>query len=164
MGIPSEAARVNILKVQTPLPETCRQSAWLALRLLQRSLGSCTPTLHFCHGTAFLLGTAESVLGQAIMSDHMILIQVLARRLRLAGDFDFKLIAQRTPGFVGADLQALTKEAAAIAIKRIFAQLGALPHPGAAVEDLLEAGAVSTCRSCACIAACPCLPVILALK
>ena len=68
--------------------------------------------------------------------------QVLARRLRLAGDFDFQLIAQRTPGFVGADLQALTKEAAAVAIKRIFSRLGALPPPGAAVEDLMDAGAV----------------------
>ena len=68
---------------------------------------------------------------------------MLARRLRLAGDFDFKLIAQRTPGFVGADLQALTKEAAAIAIKRIFAQLGAPPQSEPAAEDMMEAGAVS---------------------
>jgi len=68
--------------------------------------------------------------------------QVLARRLRLAGDFDFKLIAQRTPGFVGADLQALTKEAAAVAIKRIFSQLGAVPPPVAAVGDLMDAEAV----------------------
>ena len=71
-----------------------------------------------------------------------LLPQVLARRLRLAGDFDFKLIAQRTPGFVGADLQALTKEAAAVAIKRIFSQLGALPPPAAAVGDLMDAGTV----------------------
>ena len=48
---------------------------------------------------------------------------MLARRLRLEGDFDFKLVAQRTPGFVGADLEALTKEAAAIAVTRIFREL-----------------------------------------
>jgi ribosome biogenesis ATPase len=32
-------------------------------------------------------------------------------------------VARRTPGFVGADLAALTKEAAAIAVKRILSQL-----------------------------------------
>lgn len=47
----------------------------------------------------------------------------MARRLRLEGDFDFKVVAQRTPGFVGADLEALTKEAAAIAVTRIFREL-----------------------------------------
>ena len=49
----------------------------------------------------------------------------MARRLRLAGAFDFKAVAKRTPGFVGADLQALMKEAAALAVKRVFAQLEA---------------------------------------
>ncbi len=73
---------------------------------------------------------------------------MLARRLRLAGDFDFKLIAQRTPGFVGADLQALTKEAAAVAIKRIFSQLGAVPPPTAAVEDLMDAQAEAQQARC----------------
>lgn len=46
--------------------------------------------------------------------------QVIAQKLRLDGDFDFVSIAARTPGFVGADLQALTKEAAALAVSRIF--------------------------------------------
>lgn len=41
----------------------------------------------------------------------------------LSGGFDFGLIAARTPGFAGADLQALTKEAAAAAISRIFGSL-----------------------------------------
>lgn len=48
---------------------------------------------------------------------------MLSRRLRLSGDFDFYAIAKLTPGFVGADLAALTKEAAAIAVTRIFQQL-----------------------------------------
>ncbi len=33
------------------------------------------------------------------------ILRVLARRLRLSGDFDFAAVAKRTPGFVGADLQ-----------------------------------------------------------
>ena len=51
--------------------------------------------------------------------------QVLSRRLRLTGDFNFHSIAKLTPGFVGADLAALLKEAAAIAVTRIFEQLDA---------------------------------------
>lgn len=38
--------------------------------------------------------------------------------MKLAGDFDFMEIAVNTPGFVGADLSALTKEAAVLAINR----------------------------------------------
>ena len=34
--------------------------------------------------------------------------------------FDYKLLARKTPGFVGADVRSLTKEAAVIAINRIF--------------------------------------------
>lgn len=49
--------------------------------------------------------------------------QVLTRRLRLAGEVDFAAVAARTPGFVGADLAALSKEAAALAVRRIFAHL-----------------------------------------
>lgn len=58
-----------------------------------------------------------------MLSNHC--SQVLARRLRLEGDFDFAQVAARTPGFVGADLTALVKEAAAIAVTRIFSQLQA---------------------------------------
>ncbi len=50
-------------------------------------------------------------------------VQVLTRPLRLAGEVDFAAVAARTPGFVGADLAALAKEAAALAVRRIFAQL-----------------------------------------
>ena len=49
-------------------------------------------------------------------------VQVLCKKLRLEGELDFKAVAARTPGFVGADLRALTKEAAASAIQRIFQQ------------------------------------------
>jgi ribosome biogenesis ATPase len=48
------------------------------------------------------------------------ILQVLSTALKLSGDFDFQSIAHMTPGFVGADLKALTKEAAVLAINRIF--------------------------------------------
>jgi ribosome biogenesis ATPase len=41
----------------------------------------------------------------------------------LSGDFDFYALAKATPGYVGADLSALTGAAGVIAVKRIFRQL-----------------------------------------
>jgi ribosome biogenesis ATPase len=43
--------------------------------------------------------------------------------LRLDGDFDFTAFGKATPGYVGADLSALTSAAGIIAVKRIFKQL-----------------------------------------
>jgi ribosome biogenesis ATPase len=48
---------------------------------------------------------------------------VLCKNLRLSGDFDFKKISKMTPGFVGADLQALTSAAGVIAMKRLIEEL-----------------------------------------
>ncbi|CAG9462022.1 unnamed protein product [Pedinophyceae sp. YPF-701] len=53
------------------------------------------------------------------------ILQVLARGLRISGQLDFRQIAKRTPGFVGADLTALIKEAAAIAVRSVFQHLEA---------------------------------------
>jgi ribosome biogenesis ATPase len=57
----------------------------------------------------------------------------LSAKLRLEGDFDFTAFAKLTPGYVGADLSALTGAAGIIAVKRIFKQLseGTLILPGA---------------------------------
>ncbi|PWZ03290.1 AAA-domain-containing protein [Testicularia cyperi] len=51
------------------------------------------------------------------------ILRVLAQKLRLAGDFDFRALAKATPGYVGADLTALTSAAGIIAVKRIFQHL-----------------------------------------
>jgi len=50
-------------------------------------------------------------------------LKVLCAKLRLEGDFDFTALAKATPGYVGADLAALTGAAGIIAVKRIFRQL-----------------------------------------
>lgn len=55
------------------------------------------------------------------------ILRVLSQKLRLAGDFDFRSLAKQTPGFVGADLGALTGAAGVIAVKRIFQEIGSLP-------------------------------------
>jgi ribosome biogenesis ATPase len=51
--------------------------------------------------------------------------------LRLDGAFDFNALAKATPGYVGADLSALTGAAGIIAVKRIFKSLseGAIVIP-----------------------------------
>lgn len=51
------------------------------------------------------------------------ILKKMANKLRLSGDFSFSEVARRTPGFVGADLAALIKEAAALAVKRIFTHI-----------------------------------------
>lgn len=60
--------------------------------------------------------------------------QVQTRSMRLSGEIDFAGVSKATPGFVGADLAALVKESAALAVKRCFQALP-LPPVGAAGPD-----------------------------
>jgi ribosome biogenesis ATPase len=60
-------------------------------------------------------------------------------KLRLSGDFDYTFLAKSTPGYVGADLSALTGAAGVIAVKRIFEQMGV----DAPVASAGTAGALS---------------------
>ncbi len=46
------------------------------------------------------------------------ILEVVCRDLRLAPHFNFPDLAHQTPGYVGADLVALTREAAVIALNR----------------------------------------------
>ena len=75
------------------------------------------------------------------------ILSVQARKLRLAGGLDLLEIARKTPGYVGADLQALSKEAAALAVARIFKQLASTPatasSTGVPAYERLGGGALS---------------------
>ncbi|KAJ2654239.1 Ribosome biogenesis ATPase rix7 [Coemansia sp. RSA 1200] len=51
------------------------------------------------------------------------ILEVLCSKLLLSGDFNIKELAKLTPGYVGADLTALTTAAGMIAVKRIFNSL-----------------------------------------
>ncbi|XP_076314106.1 nuclear valosin-containing protein-like smid isoform X2 [Tachypleus tridentatus] len=51
------------------------------------------------------------------------ILKVLCRNLKLHSSVDFNLLAKMTPGCVGADLMALTREAAICAINRVFSAL-----------------------------------------
>ncbi|KAA8895903.1 P-loop containing nucleoside triphosphate hydrolase protein [Sphaerosporella brunnea] len=70
------------------------------------------------------------------------IIRVLCQKLRLSGDFDFRMLAKKTPGFVGADLSALTAEAGRAAINRIFQTLKTSPviteRPPPPAEDVID--------------------------
>src|SRR5665811_1944 len=46
------------------------------------------------------------------------ILEVICRNLRLAPGFDLKILAKLTPGYVGADLQALVREAAVQAVNK----------------------------------------------
>jgi ribosome biogenesis ATPase len=51
------------------------------------------------------------------------ILKILCSNLRLSGDFDLRFLAKSTPGYVGADLVALTAAAGIRAVKRIFSEL-----------------------------------------
>ena len=55
------------------------------------------------------------------------ILQVMCREMKLETGIDWKAIAKAAVGYVGADLMALTREAAVIAINRIFRTV--LPTP-----------------------------------
>ena len=68
------------------------------------------------------------------------ILEVMTRKMRLEGSFDFLSVAKKTPGFVGADIAALAKEAAVISINRIFKGHSLLK--GTAQEGVVDAPAV----------------------
>lgn len=53
------------------------------------------------------------------------ILEKMTEGMRLSPGADIKLMARLTPGYVGADLSSLTKEAALAAISRVFVSLGA---------------------------------------
>ncbi|XP_060772841.1 nuclear valosin-containing protein-like isoform X2 [Neoarius graeffei] len=50
------------------------------------------------------------------------ILNTLCRKLKLPTDFDFAQLARLTPGYVGADLMALCREAAMTAVNRVLLQ------------------------------------------
>ncbi|XP_068646676.1 cell division control protein 48 homolog C [Aristolochia californica] len=62
----------------------------------------------------------EIVLGVPDENARMEILSVITRKLRLEGAFDLRKIARLTPGFVGADLVALAKNAGYLCMERIF--------------------------------------------
>jgi ribosome biogenesis ATPase len=62
----------------------------------------------------------EILLGVPDEDARLGIIKTMTKGMKLSGDFDYKVLARKTPGYVGADVRSLTKEAAVLAINRIF--------------------------------------------
>ncbi|EEH46161.2 uncharacterized protein PADG_02311 [Paracoccidioides brasiliensis Pb18] len=63
------------------------------------------------------------------------ILRVLTKDMNLADDLDFKLLAKRTPGFVGADLNDLVSTAGSAAIKRYIELLKSHTGDEMEIED-----------------------------
>lgn len=70
------------------------------------------------------------------------ILQTMCSKLKVDGSFDFKKLAKMTPGYVGADLQALVSAAGVCAIKRIFKQLSVVNETDMDVDEVNSASAV----------------------
>ncbi|XP_027631039.1 nuclear valosin-containing protein-like isoform X2 [Tupaia chinensis] len=68
------------------------------------------------------------------------ILQTLCRKLRLPATFNFGHLAHLTPGFVGADLMALCREAAMCAVNRVLMKLQEQQEKDPGVQDLLSQG------------------------
>lgn len=55
------------------------------------------------------------------------ILRILSRKLQIAPDFDFGSIARLCPGYVGADLNSLVREAANVAVDRILYDVQEFP-------------------------------------
>lgn len=65
----------------------------------------------------------EITLGIPSLKARTEILSILCKNLALADDIDMNKLAQITPGFVGADLQALVNKASTYAVKRIFSDI-----------------------------------------
>ncbi|KAM9317248.1 nuclear valosin-containing protein-like [Gastrophryne carolinensis] len=67
------------------------------------------------------------------------ILQTLCRKLKLPESFDFQHVAHLTPGYVGADLMALCREAAMGAVNRALIQLqGHKPDEASLQEQVIQ--------------------------
>ena len=81
----------------------------------------------------------EVVLGVPGEAQRRDILDVVTRRLRCGKGLDLDAVARGTPGYVGADLEALAQEAAAGAATRVFSTLG----QRSAVEQEIEPASAS---------------------
>ncbi len=64
------------------------------------------------------------------------ILQVHARKVKLAGDVDLEYVARRTPGMVGADLENILNEAALLAARGEKTEVG-MPELHAAIDRVV---------------------------
>jgi cell division protease FtsH len=64
------------------------------------------------------------------------ILQVHARKVKLADDVDLEYVARRTPGMVGADLENVLNEAALLAARNEKSEVG-MPELHAAIDRVV---------------------------
>jgi len=77
----------------------------------------------------------EIAMGIPDLAARAKILEKMVSGMRIDGDLDLDELARLTPGFVGADLSALTKEAAMTAVTRAFSDLEAAKRSDAKVDD-----------------------------
>lgn len=65
----------------------------------------------------------EIALGIPSLDERQSILRVVADKVHTAADVDWFEVANMTPGFVGADLHLLVKEACVLAIQRVYAHM-----------------------------------------
>lgn len=105
LGIPDEAARLRSVSQLRP-PAVQRWTSRRRPNTAWRSVYTRTHTLYF----------------------RFRILKTLCRKLKLPGDFDYRQLARLTPGYVGADLMALCREAAMNAVNRVLIHPGGSPR------------------------------------
>ncbi|XP_041803432.1 nuclear valosin-containing protein-like isoform X2 [Chelmon rostratus] len=84
----------------------------------------------------------EICLGIPDEAARLRILKTLCRKLKLPEDFDYQQLARLTPGYVGADLMALCREAAMSAVNRVLLEIRgqSQSHSQSSTEDLLTSG------------------------
>lgn len=62
----------------------------------------------------------ELTIGVPNEEDRIEIMKILTRKMRLRPEFPFEEMVKLTPGYVGADIQTLCKEASIIAVERVI--------------------------------------------
>ncbi|KAJ3407291.1 hypothetical protein HDU80_009190 [Chytriomyces hyalinus] len=87
----------------------------------------------------------EIAMGVPDETSRMKILEKLCSKLRLEGTFDFKRLAKETPGYVGADLNALTSEAGLVAVRRIFKDISKFGGSGVSADgSAMEVDSIAT--------------------
>ncbi|XP_075932740.1 nuclear valosin-containing protein-like isoform X2 [Anarhichas minor] len=79
----------------------------------------------------------EICLGIPDEAARLRILKTLCRKLKLREDFDYQQLARLTPGYVGADLMALCREAAMSAVSRVLLEIRGQSQSPSSTKDLL---------------------------
>nr|XP_046257633.1 nuclear valosin-containing protein-like isoform X2 [Scatophagus argus] len=82
----------------------------------------------------------EICLGIPDEAARLRILKTLCRKLKLPVDFDYQQLARLTPGYVGADLMALCREAAMSAVNRVLLEIRGQPQRRSSSEAELTGG------------------------